>query len=180
MYGSLNPNTEEANDAPEVKNIFVYGTLTSEGTLCYNMLKHGAVLRGPFFTLPRFIMFGEYVPQAYTHEEGYNVLGECWTLPVGMRERNELIATLDRIEGHPHLYRRTMIMVSPVDKSSACLAFMYIGPKAGLIQRERQKPLIPIKFNDGYYHIWNKGIVGVNKVATITRDAGALDTEEAF
>ncbi len=104
--------------------VFVYGSLM--GGFHNHDLLRGSIFMGAA-TLPgkfQMISCGGF-PMVVHDEDGGPVKGELWSVP------NSTIPRLDRLEGHPHFYKRDTYPVVTENQESH-LAWAYIG------QSERQ------------------------------------------
>ena len=119
-----------------MNKLFVYGSLRSG---CYNnplLIRNDAKLlypthtRSPLFDL---VSFGTFPAMILGRNK---VTGEVWEVS------NDLLAILDRLEGHPRWYRRTEItVVNPFDESGVVVE-AYIMP--GAIEKYSEKTIDPV------------------------------------
>ncbi|NVJ27632.1 gamma-glutamylcyclotransferase [Myxococcus sp. AM011] len=102
--------------------VFVYGTLLS-GEPNHRLLR-GARLIGPARTQPRFSLY-DYGPFPALASRGkHAVAGELYEVDADM------LAALDRLEGHPRFYQRTSIALDGAGRVEA-----YLFPKGRLAGR---------------------------------------------
>ena len=71
----------------------------------------------------QMVSFGSF-PAVIHDENGAPVKGEIWSVP------NELMRSLDSLEGHPHWYKRDIYPVI-TDNSESHLAWAYINQMKG-------------------------------------------------
>jgi len=98
---------------------FVYGTLKQGGGLHYWM--QGAHLVGPAETHDRtFLMIDlGYFPGVVKYEHGLKIKGELYEI------NENMLATLDRVEGYPRLYTREQVPVVCNGETYAAWIYLY-------------------------------------------------------
>lgn len=100
----------------ECNLVFVYGTLKA-GRGNHRLLRHTEFV-GEGTTISNFYMVGSGVPYLIPGGE-HRVLGEVYTLP-----DEDTLEALDRLEGHPHHYRREVVDILVGDKRLRCWCYL--------------------------------------------------------
>lgn len=106
--------------------VFVYGTLKKG--YANNYILAGSTFLGKATTNPKGVMIGEKAPFPYLlefqykatpGEEAYNIEGEVYEVDEYTLDR------LDRLEGVPHHYRKSYVMVT-LDNKESILCLVYL------------------------------------------------------
>lgn len=98
-----------------IMRIFVYGTLMS-GFDNWDSLMRTADLIGPARTVPAFTMYSTTSSFPMVMRGGTTaILGELYEVGIETLER------LDRLEGHPHWYRRELVQLADGTNASMYL-----------------------------------------------------------
>lgn len=95
--------------------VFVYGTLR-EGEGNHRLLPSD---KGTFKTvvLKGFRLYLEGLPYAIQGSEDDEMVAELWTFDLEPQEATALVERLDRLEGHPHFYIRTLLWVNSIKRN---------------------------------------------------------------
>ena len=107
--------------------LFVYGTLRCG--FCNHFLLHGATFYGLARSREKYALFVEGIPYVSRAEAVSRIVGEVFQVD------EETLEQVDRLEGHPHWYRREEIEVTLADGSNVW-AWMYFNesPRGRLIE----------------------------------------------
>lgn len=105
--------------------IFVYGTL-KRGQGNHGRLAN-AVYLGKARTVKNFTMYVDVLPYLYREEDGPGVIGEIYEVD------DDTLETIDRLEGHPILYKREKIKL---DDGKEVFAYIYQGKITNAESRE--------------------------------------------
>lgn len=100
--------------------VFVYGTL-KKGFRNHDVLGESKFL-GEAETAPAYRMHKHHsypFPCLFHDDAGVSIKGEVYEI------NDRTLAQLDRLEGHPHMYRRESIQLADVD--GVCLAYFWQG-----------------------------------------------------
>lgn len=110
--------------------VFVYGTLKKGGDLSYHLL--GTERIDMHAKLEGYTLYGWGVPKMVPDGSGH-VEGEVYGVS------DERLAVLDHVEGHPRIYKRTMVELADGTKAWAYVWQMGIHKK--------HEPLIGSKYD---------------------------------
>lgn len=102
--------------------LFVYGTLQSN--LCNHSLLDKAIFLGQALAGERMALYVGRLPYLVREAryDGPEVLGELYLV------NEEVLATLDRLEGHPNFYKREKIVVFYEGEAEKVWAYLYPSP----------------------------------------------------
>ena len=110
--------------------IFVYGTLKSGYNNNRLLARGDAQCLGAAVTFPEFrlMAYEGGIPFMFSHKPGNGIKGELWLV------NDDCLASLDRLEGHPHNYRRTHIQVMQDNQPVQCETYLYHHQRPGMIE----------------------------------------------
>ncbi len=100
--------------------VFAYGTLR-RGADNHHLLRDSEHL-GWAWTVQRYALYVDDFPYVIRTEPVARIRGEIY------RVRPRLLAILDRLEGHPHEYRREQVP-AVLDDGEVCRAWLYFYPQ---------------------------------------------------
>lgn len=121
--------------------VFVYGTL-QRGHGNHRLLDvEGAALVGRAQTVKKFDLITDGLPYVFPESGSFHVKGEVYEVT------DEVLASLDRLEGHPRLYKREIIWVqNDLGAPRAAWIYFYQG---------RRNFSVPA--TDRYSRTWGNG-----------------------
>ena len=111
----------------QINALFVYGTLRQG--FCNHFLLKGATFCGVVRTRGKYALYAEGIPYVSKAEAVSEIVGEVFQVD------EETLERVDRLEGHPHWYRREETEVILADGSNVW-AWMYFNesPRGRLIE----------------------------------------------
>lgn len=108
--------------------VAVYGSLRKDGVF-HAALRPFSQFMGYGLTKNRYAMYDLYFPMVVENEKVSKIKVEVYKI-----EHHSLMSSLDRIEGHPDLYRRKKIPVDIIGgKQEMCWMYFFNGKSHGTL-----------------------------------------------